>query len=401
MSITCLSQIALSYMDSRSDKLYIIQVQQEETTAGTVYKTVGYYGRRGASLSVATKYTGASLPSANAAATKMEREKRGKGYGTWSIPAAGIPGMPAGAPKLGAAPTGGTPASSATPAPAAKAIVGQLPMLAEAIDEDSLEFYLTSPDWAAQRKYDGERGVVSMRRSGFQPTNRKGELRAITQAVNDALSRFLSQPDFSDERETVVDGELMGDVYVIYDVLTLRDNDVRKQSYAERFASLEMLLDTDLGMLAETAWTEEEKRALLDRARKEAWEGIIFRQIDGKYVNGRTKVLLKFKLWASATCRVLTVNTQRSVQLAVVDDDGVERFVGNVTIPVNHDIPEPDDLVEVRYLYLGEGGSLYQPIYLGVRADKDDADTRSSLRKAPPEKRAEAPSASAEVAEAI
>lgn len=401
MSITCLSQIALNYMDTRSDKLYIIQVQQHETSAGILYKTVGYYGRRGASLSVAEKYNGVNLPSANAAASKMEREKRGKGYDTWSIPAAGIPGMPAGAPTMGAAATGGASSPAAVPKPAAKAIVGQLPMLAEAIDEDSLEFYLSSPDWAAQRKYDGERGLVSMRRSGFQPTNRKGELRSITQAVHDALSRFLAQPDFGDERETVVDGELMGDVYIIYDVLTLRDNDVRKQSYAERFSALEMLLDADLGMLAETAWTEEEKRAMLDRARTEAWEGIVFRNVNGSYVTGRTKVLLKFKLWASATCRVLTVNTQRSVQLAVVDDDGLERFVGNVTIPVNHDIPEPDDLVEVRYLYLGEGGSLYQPIYLGVRTDKEEADTRSSLRKAPPEKRAEAISTALEAAEAI
>lgn len=388
MSITCLSQVELAYADGRSDKLYIIQVQQHETPAGTVYKAVFYYGRRGTTLSVHEKYSGPSLASAQAVASKQEREKRSKSsYSTWSVPPSGIPGMPASAPKAGA-PGAATPASPSA-APAAKVVEGPLPMLAEAIDEDAVEFYLASPDWAMQRKYDGERGVVSMRRNGFVPTNRKGVRRAISQAVADALSRFLAQPDFSDERETTVDGELMGDMFVIYDVLTLRDTDVRKLSYLERYSALEMLLDADLGMLAETAWTEEEKRAMLNRARTEAWEGVIFRQLDSGYVNDRTKVLLKFKLWASATCRVLTTNTQRSVQVAVVDDDGEERFVGNVTIPVNQDVPEPDDLVEVIYLYLGEGGSLYQPIYRGVRTDKDEADTRSSLRKAPPEKRGE------------
>jgi bifunctional non-homologous end joining protein LigD len=43
---------------------------------------------------------------------------------------------------------------------------------------------------------------------------------------------------------------------------------------------------------------------------------------------------------------------------------------GNVTIPVGSDIPGIGDIVEVRYLYaFPESGSLFQPVYLGMRDD--------------------------------
>ena len=48
-------------------------------------------------------------------------------------------------------------------------------------------------------------------------------------------------------------------------------------------------------------------------------------------------------------------------------DDGALVGVGNVTIPVNHEIPGEGDLIHVRYLYAFRGGSLYQPVYLGSR----------------------------------
>ena len=43
---------------------------------------------------------------------------------------------------------------------------------------------------------------------------------------------------------------------------------------------------------------------------------------------------------------------------------------GNVTIPVNFDVPNVGEVVEVKYLYARkQSGSLYQPIYLGTRTD--------------------------------
>jgi bifunctional non-homologous end joining protein LigD len=388
MTVTCVNQVALEYVGGGSDKLYIIQVQAHEVGGGTEYRAVGYYGRRGSTLSTAEKYKGASQASAQAQADKLEREKRGKGYTTLAVSAgSSIRGMPSTAPTWGGASVPG--AASSTPTPAAPAIVGIIPMRAEVADEKDLEKYLTDPNWVCQKKYDGERSPVQLRRSGITASNLKAMARTLAASSEAELKKVLALPDFGDERATEVDGEeLPGGIYVIYDVTTLRDNDVRKLPFEERYALLEELLADHLGLLAPTAFSEAEKRAMLERARAENWEGLMFRNVSGTYVHGRTSVILKFKLWASATCRVLTVNpTKRSIQVALLDEKGNEEFAGNVTVPVNQDIPEADDLVEVRYLYAMDGGSLYQPVLLGIRNDKDEADLRSSLRQAPPEKR--------------
>ena len=61
-------------------------------------------------------------------------------------------------------------------------------------------------------------------------------------------------------------------------------------------------------------------------------------------------------------------------------DDGVQ-FAGNVAIPVNKDIPSIGHFIEVEYLYaFPNGGALFQPVYLGPRADKDQADRYDSLK---------------------
>lgn len=388
MSVTCLNQASLDYIGGGSDKVYVVQVQQHDLAAGTEYRAVGYYGRRGSTLSTAEKYKGPNLPAAQAAADRLEKEKRGKGYSTMTV-AAGtrISGMPASAPVFG-----GASVASAVPSMPKKTIVGILPMLAMVADEVRAEELMSDANYAAQCKYDGERVTISLRRGVIQAANRKGEPRPLTGPVEVELKKLLALPDFSDERETVLDGELMGDVYVAYDLVMLRDNDMKKRSFDERYAALEELLADHLGLLAPTAWTEEEKREMLARANREGWEGVVYRKVDADYVTGRTPNLLKHKLWDTCTCRVLTANTQRSIQVALRDEMNNEVFVGNVTVPVNQDIPDPDDLVEVRYLYAMAGGSLYQPTLLGLRTDLDEADLRSTLRAAPPEKRGAAES---------
>ena len=40
-----------------------------------------------------------------------------------------------------------------------------------------------------------------------------------------------------------------------------------------------------------------------------------------------------------------------------------------VVHPVNADVPSMGTVIEVRYLYTGAGGHLYQPCYLGPRDD--------------------------------
>ena len=55
---------------------------------------------------------------------------------------------------------------------------------------------------------------------------------------------------------------------------------------------------------------------------------------------------------------------------------------GNVTIPPNHDLPQPGSVVEVRYLYaFRQSGAVYQPCYLGEREDIEPSEcTKSQLK---------------------
>lgn len=381
MSLTCKSQTFLACTTGTSDKLYVIQV--EENTILHTFEAVGYYGRRGKTLSKTVKYSGPSSSAALAAAVKLETEKRSKGYVSES---GAIPGMPAGAPSPTAASTAATPVAAVSSV--SRPVVGPSVMLALPVEDEAHALaMLDANEWICQKKYDGERVTVSLRRSKIEAFNRKGQSRPLSKAVEDDFKRLLGLPDFSGERETILDGELMGnDTYIAYDLLFIRDRDVQSVPYFERFGMLECLLETHPHLLVATAWDVAEKRTMYSDAHKHSWEGLMFRHVLGPYTPGRACVLLKHKLWATATCRVLTVNKSRSVQIALLDDKGLDTPVGNVTIPVNQPVPNPYDLVEVRYLYCLPGGSLYQPVCLGIRNDVDEADLLSQVRQAPPEK---------------
>lgn len=382
----------LEYTSGSSDKIYVIQVQH----AGGNYICAGYYGRRGSTLSQVIKYKGTGLALAQAAADKLETEKRKKGYTPFSLPASGaVPGMPSTAlPFKGASASASMSASAAPSGPTVQA--GVLPKLASVRSgsmTDQLE-ELLGIEWAMQRKYDGVRCMVQIRRGEILATNRKGMPMTLSTAALGELEKLTALPDFGDNRLTVLDGELMANEYVAFDLVTLRDNDVRELSFEERYSALEELLSGFKHLLAPAWWDPVEKQAMLDQAAEQNWEGTIFVHAASPYVSGRTSSVVKNKLWASCTARVLTINSsasgevKRSIGIGLLDEHGDEQFAGNVTVPANMDIPPLDGLVEVRYLYALEGGSLYQPVLLGGRDDKDEADTRSSIRTAPAERRA-------------
>ncbi len=92
---------------------------------------------------------------------------------------------------------------------------------------------------------------------------------------------------------------------------------------------------------------------------------------DANYTAGRPNSggpQLKFKFHETASFIVTKVNGKRSVSLMLFDGDKVIP-VGNVTIPPNHTVPQVGAIVETRYLYAYLGGSIFQPVYLGVRDD--------------------------------
>ena len=201
--------------------------------------------------------------------------------------------------------------------------------------------------------------------------NRRGLISALAREIEADLMTF--------EMDLVPDGEAVGTIFNVFDLLTLGSQDLRSLAFETRLALLEATFGTrPLAQvrLVPTARSTEEKLALLARVERDGGEGVVFKRRDAAYVAGRPASggnQLKFKLWETATVRVSEVNDQRSVLVELHDGFGW-KAAGNVTIPANHPIPQPGQLAEVRYLYaFRESGSLYQPTYLGIRDDLEES----------------------------
>lgn len=349
-----IGSINLYYRESRSDKVY--QVQLDHVDGG--YLVNFQFGRRGSSLQSGTKTpTPISYEAARKLYERLIAEKKAKGY---------------------------TPSETGTPYQSSAQAGEQstvLPQLLNPIDETETHRLIEDVAWVMQEKKDGIRLLVEKSGDAVRAVNRKGQFVALSKAIECAVRSLNCN--------ALLDGEAIGDVYWVFDLLALRGEDLRPLCVSSRLTALTMLVETSLQSdeirVIPSAWTPVLKRALFDRLKEERAEGVVFKHVDAKYVPGRPNsggTHLKFKFTATATCKVLGTNGgKRSVSIAVSQDPG-DGFVeiGNVTIPPNYALPEPGALVDVRYLYAYPGGSLYQPVYLGERRDLDCADSAKSLK---------------------
>jgi bifunctional non-homologous end joining protein LigD len=177
------------------------------------------------------------------------------------------------------------------------------------------------------------------------------------------------------KKEMILDGEIIGDTEYVFDILSLDGEDLTGLPCIERIAVLNSNLKLGKGIVVvETAYTNEEKRAMYHRLKNAKKEGVVFKKKDSPYTAGRPNSggnQIKFKFYKTATFIVKNVTAgKRSVGLELLDGN-VRVFMGKVTIPPNHAVPNIGDLVEVRYLYAYKGGAIFQPTYIGVRTDLD------------------------------
>ena len=332
----------LFYRDGTSDKEYHASLIEAEGG----YTVTFAFGRRGSALATGTKTTApVALEKARQIYDKLLTDKKAKGY------------TPDGSGALFAQ----TDSEGRTS--------GLHPQLLNSIGEDAAGRLLADDDWCLQEKFDGKRIMASVAGGLAGGSNRKGLFVSMPQEVSDALSTL---PDCE------MDGELLGDGYVVFDLLKLGESDLRSRPYRERHAALAATVPNTMSVrVAEAAWDAGGKRALYDRIAAQGGEGGVFKRADGLSVAGRPASggsQVKCKFYATCTCLVSAQNDQRSVRLSLSDESGRAVGVGSVTIPSNKAIPEPGALVEIRYLYAYPGGSLYQPTYLGERDDLDPSD---------------------------
>lgn len=345
-----MKSITLYFREGSSDKVYKASIDQ----SGSNYLVNFAYGRRGSTLTTGTKTPNAvALAQAEKIFDKLVNEKRAKGY-VEDPDAAAFTGVEHESKKTGV-----------------------FPQLLNDIDEDDLEFYLTSDEWCMSEKYDGERRMLRKSILETIGINKKG----LSVPLSPELSARVNSA--APEQVFILDGEALGDSVMVFDYLA------EVMPYRDRYTLLQTMFKFDgtYLKLAPVAWTTEEKRALLDKLRSENAEGCVFKNVNARYKSGRPNSggdQLKYKFVASASCIVTAANTgKRSVQLAVLDENNEFVSVGNVTVYPNQEIPQAGDIVEIRYLYYYPGGSLYQPVLLGKRNDveKEECTVRQLKEK--------------------
>jgi len=250
--------------------------------------------------------------------------------------------------------------------------------LLTAIDEARCMELVADDGWVAQIKENGERRPVFVKDGVVTGSNRSGLLVDIPEAWT---------ADFSQFGNAGFDGEHVGEKYFVFDLLELNGEDLRSLPFAARYLRLTQLLEnriigrTHIRLVKAHATKER----LLNYVRQHNLEGLVFKRLMAPYGAGRSEDALKFKLTDSVTCIVVRRNQQRSVVVGLLNGQGVLRECGNVTIPSDYAVPDPDDLVEVRFLYF-TGKAFEQPVYQGKRTDipREDARFGQIKRVKPP-----------------
>jgi bifunctional non-homologous end joining protein LigD len=331
----------LYFRQGGSDKVYHVSIEPQD--GGFVVNFA--FGRRGTTLQTGAK-TARPVPfeQAKAIYDKLVKEKTAKGY---------------------------TPGEDGTPyaqTDRADRCTGVVPQLLNPIDESDAEALIASSQWWMQEKFDGRRVLIQKKGEELLAINRSGLTTALPLPIVEAI-QLLSATD------CLLDGEAIGDVYVAFDLLEKNGVDMKASPYAVRHAMLMDLADgvqSDGLRYAETVSGIDAKRLMLAKLKREKKEGAVFKDSTAPYTPGRPAsggAQVKLKFYATASCIVTGVNgAKRSVALELIGPQG-QIAVGNVTIPANHTIPAAGAVVEIRYLYAYPAGSLYQPIYLGVRED--------------------------------
>ncbi len=351
-----MQNITLNYQEGTSDKVYQVAI----TPSSTGYAVNYSYGRRGSAMSTGTKtQTPVSLEMAQAIFSKLVQAKMAKGY------------KPAENSSLYQLPENGT------------LDTGVRCQLLNGSTEAELENLLLDRDHWMQEKFDGRR--LLLRKVGTKITgiNRLGRSTAIPEPLVESARVF--------EHDFLLDGEAVGEKLHAFDLLELDGEDLRSKSYKIRYLRLMNLLSgvQQRGIrFVDTAFLPKQKMALFRQLKGELKEGVVFKACEAPYTGGRPNTggsQLKFKFVETASFVVKRINEQRSVALLLFEN-GKIADAGNVTIPVNFEIPAVGSVVECRYLYaFRESGKIYQPVYLGVRADIDPEECITAQLKFKPQ----------------
>lgn len=265
-------------------------------------------------------------------------------------------------------------ASDVVVAPLAADAFGLAPQLAESAEVSTLQTFVTDDRYILEQKVDGDRVLLDTTSGTLVARTRDG--RRYTKGLPTAV-RNHGLPD-----GIVIDGELVGTTYWAFDLpVTPLVTGQPMQLHVRRLA-LEALQEAGLLgpiRVVPQARTMDEKMSLARVALTEGYEGLMAKRVDSVYVpGGRTLDWMKIKFTKTADVVVMPKKKEdghNSVALGV-HRDGLLVEIGHSSLngKEKREAIAIGDVLEVRYLYVGANGRLFQPTILRKRTDKSPED---------------------------
>lgn len=261
------------------------------------------------------------------------------------------------------------------------------PMLLTAADETMLGKFLKDDDWVAQQKMNGKRIVIERHNGTTVGYNRKNQECPIPQTV---------VKDLSDQENLLLDGEMVGGVFHVFDALVLENKPVVGHSYTKRCDLLvDFFNDNSFDYIKRVphAFGLKGKKNLVDQLQKENQEGIVFKHVDAAYTPGKIEnlakaIAVKIKFYREDSFEVISWNQKSSIEIGAYDKNGNLVSVGNVTVPAKYAKQIVNGyVVRVRYLYATKANQLFQPVLCPdedgdvVQSDLDRFDCKLSKLK--------------------
>jgi len=206
--------------------------------------------------------------------------------------------------------------------------------------------YLADDSFCAQEKIDGERRQVEIRNGIIRALNRNGV--------------DCEAPAIAGIRSMLLDGEMIGDEFVAFDLLSLDGRDLTGEPLSVRLALLAEVAPCRIARLA----TGKAKASLLEAVRGESGEGVVFKRLSDTYPDARSYGV-KFKFYRSESFVVASIDIAKAS--AAIRRNGKD--CGRVSYPSRSVWPKVGQVIEVRFDKAHASGKLARPIFLGVRSD--------------------------------
>ena len=245
---------------------------------------------------------------------------------------------------------------------------GLRPMLLTQGDEDEdLERLIKDDDWCAQEKLNGKRIMLRITKDKVTGINKRGLECPIPEAFQKAFKNLVIPYE--------VDGELIGDVYYVFDVISEGNGDYgKKQAYGVRLEAINFLVTTihDDHVCWVPAYVgEKNKRDFVKKMKAARKEGVVFKRLDGKYDPGRIEnlkkaIAVKVKFYKAISPVVIGwKKDKQSIEVGLREEIKGNKAeiisVGWVTVPTKY-VPQIEEgkPVRIRYLFATSGNQLYQ-----------------------------------------